>query len=387
VQGPFNSSEKMKIGIDAHAAERDGSGNCTYIRNYLKALKEIDQDNEYILYATDKKHPFYENFTSNKKFKIKQLPIKNPLIRIPVFLAKETYLDSLDILHVQYISPPFFKGKLVVTIHDLCFLHFPETFSKFEAWRLKTLIPLTARKSSKIITGSHYSKSDIIRTYRVDPEKIEVIPYGVSSNFKPEKNPIRIRQILDKYNISRPYILSVGRLNPRKNLVSLARAYSILKERESIPHKLVIVGKKDYDTKEIIQSIEEMEHANNVIITGFVPDDDLPYLYYGAEVFVYPSLFEGVGLPVLEAMKSGVPVVASNTSSLIEIVGDAGIIINPLSSEEMAQAISRLIKSQNLRRHYREKGLQRAEIYSWKVTAQKTLTVYEETYRNNQNKK
>ncbi len=371
----------MKIGIDAHAAEKDGTGNCTYIRNLLLELKEIDKENEYIFYVTDINHPFYKNFSQNEKLKIKQLPIKTPFLRIPIFLAKETFKDSLDILHVQYISPPFFKGKLVVTIHDLCFLHFPESFSKFEVFRSKILIPFTAKKADKVITGSNFSKNDIISNYKINSQKIEVIPYGVSSNFKPIKNEEKIKNVLKKYNISGEYILTVGRLNPRKNLLSLVKAYNILKKNKKIPHKLVIAGKEDYNSKETIKFVKKMDCYKNIIFTGFVRDEDLPYLYNGADIFVYPSLFEGVGLPVLEAMSCGIPVITSNTTALKEIIGNAGIAINPFNIDEIAQAIFQIISDRNLKSDYIKKAFIRAKEFSWKLTAQKTLKIYKELLR------
>lgn len=372
----------MRIGIDTHAAENDGEGNSTYIRNLLIHLKKIDQENDYIFYGIDIQHPFYKNFIPDKKVIIKKLPADHPLIRIPFYLSQKTYADALDILHVQYISPPFFKGKLVVTIHDLCFLHFPECFPKFEALRSKILIKNTAKKAKKIITGSLFSKTDIKQKYQVDPEKIKVIPSGVSSLFNNHNDKEGALKILQKYNISNPYILSVGRLNPRKNLLSLIKAFASLKKSKTLPHELVIVGKKDYKTEELKRYTKEKKLENSVFFTGLVPDEDLPYLYGGAEVFVYPSLFEGVGLPVLEAMKSGIPVITSNTSSLKEIVGGAGLTINPLQQKELSEALSRLLHDSDLREVYIKKGLARVEEYSWEKTARGTLAVYEEVSAN-----
>ena len=368
----------MKIGIDAHAAENDGSGNCTYIRNVLGKLREIDTRNHYVLYVTNSRHPFYRDFPSYENFKIKQLPAKNPLIRIPIVLARETLKDNLDILHVQYIAPPFHRGKLVATIHDLGFLHVPESFSKIEVLRSKILIRMTAKRSDKIITGSNFSKNDIAATYRIDPQHIAVISHGVSSAFKPENDVSKSQKILAKYGIDKPYILCVGRLNPRKNLTALVEAFTRIKNEKSIPHKLVIAGKEDYATRKIIQSIEAADSSSDVILTGFVEDDDLPALYSGADVFLYPSLFEGVGLPVLEAMSCGVPVIASRTSSLQEIVAEAGITVDPTRVDELAQAISSLLLDSGLREEYKKKGFLNVQGFSWKHHARETLKIYED---------
>ena len=367
----------MKIGIDAHAAESDGSGNCTYIRNLLKELRQVDSRNDYVLYVTNSRHPFYRGFSSYANFKIKQLAWKNPLIRIPFALARETRRDNLDILHVQYIAPPFHEGKLVATIHDLGFLHVPESFSRFEVLRSRFLIRMTANRADRIITGSHFSKNDIAERYKIDPAHIAVINHGVSADFKPEENASRTMKVLEKYGIQKPYILCVGRLNPRKNLTSLAQAFTMLKKERSIPHKLVIAGKEDFATRKIIQSIEAAGSPGDVVLTGFVEDDDLPALYQGADVFLYPSLFEGVGLPVLEAMACGVPVIASDSSSLTEIVRDAGLLINPLDTGELRDALYKFIVDADTREKYIERGTTRAEKFSWLATARQTLDVYE----------
>jgi glycosyltransferase involved in cell wall biosynthesis len=372
----------MKIGIDTHAAEKEGEGNSTYIRNLVLSLKTIDQENDYIFYGVDTQHPFYHNFASNPNVLIKKLPAKNPLIRIPFHLSPNTYSDALDILHVQYISPPSFKGRLVVTIHDLCFLHYPESFPKFEAFRSKILIRHTAKKAAKIITGSLYSKADIERNFQVDPEKIKVIFSGASPLFDTPRETKGAQHILQKYNIQKPYILFVGRLNPRKKVLSIIEVFASLKKSTPLPHQLVIVGKRDYKTDEMTRHVRENRLEESVLFTGLVPDEDLPVVYREAEIFVYPSLFEGFGLPVLEAMKSGTPVITSNNSSLKELVGEAGLTIDPLQQNELSQALAQLLKNPDLRKAYSEKGLARAEEYTWERTARGTLAVYEEAYLN-----
>jgi glycosyltransferase involved in cell wall biosynthesis len=365
----------MRIGIDIHAAERDGSGNCTYVRGLLQALLSQDFENEYILYAIDKKHRFYRDIRLDAKVRLRPLPVENPLIRIPLFLGRATYRDALDVLHVQFIAPPFHKGRLVVTIHDLGFLHQPETFSKFEVLRSRVFVRMTAKRACRVITGSCFSRDDIIQTYRLDSRRVELVPYGVSPLFSAGLDSQKIDLVLDKYGIRKPYILSVGRLNMRKNLTSLFKAFALLKERGAIPHKLVIVGKEDYSTEGIFRAAHEIA-SGEVQFTGYVDDEDLPYVYSGADVFVYPSLFEGVGLPVLEAMACGVPVVASHTSSLREVVGEAGMTVDPLNAEEIAQCVLRLVEGGEFRKKYIKRGLERAGEFSWRQTALRTLDVY-----------
>lgn len=370
-------SPKVRISIDVHASEKEGTGNCTYIRNFLLALKDIDLDNEYILYSNDSRHPFYASFKNCPNFTVKSFPVRSQYIRVPLFLALASLKDSLDILHVQYNSPPFYRGKLVVTIHDLCFLRFPGFFSRLQGVRLKVLTRLTARKARRIITGSLYSKNDIMENYKIDTSRISVVPYGVSEDFGPQEKTSKMREILDKYGIPEKYLLCVGRLNPRKNLISLVDAFGRLKVKRKIPHKLVIVGIEDFSATHILRSVEDIV-GEDVIFTGYVDEADLPSIYSGADVFVYPSLFEGVGLPVLEAMRSGIPVVTSNTTSLREIVDDAAIAVDPLDVEALSQAIWMLIDNTGLKAEYIRKGHLRSLDFLWEATARKTVDIYKE---------
>jgi len=370
----------MKIGIDAHAAERDGSGNCTYIRNLLKSLLQIDDKNEYVFYTIYPHHPFYQAFKTHKQVQIKHPPLKafhHPLLRIPLWMAYETLKDRLDILHVQYIAPPFHKGRRITTIHDLGFLHIPETFSRWEVWRSRILVRLTAQKSHKIITGSRFSKQDILSKYHIPPEKIEVVHLGASLGLRPELKDSEIQKTLQKHRIQKPYLLCVGRLNPRKNWVTLVKAFSQLKKKTRIPQKLVIVGKKDFDTREVLRSVHKTPDSREVRFTGWVPDQDLWILYKQADIFIYPSLFEGFGLPVLEAMSLGIPVITSHSSSLREIAGDAALLVDPTDPQALSQAVSKLIHSQELRKNYSEKGIIQAKKFSWISTARQTLKIYE----------
>jgi glycosyltransferase involved in cell wall biosynthesis len=365
----------MNIGIDVHASEADGSGNCTYIRRILLALLALDPPHDFFLYATDRNHPFYGDIPNRPNIHLRELPVRRPFLRIPFFLARATVRDKLDILHVQYIAPPFHRGKLVATIHDLAFLHVPETFSKFFVWRSKVFIRRTARRAARVITGSCFSRDDIVATYGLDPRKIEVVPYGVSPEFA-KNDPARDEAVLSAHGIRRPYVLFVGRLNSRKNLISLARAFERMKAATRLPHRLVIVGKEDFETAKTLASLDDIRR--DVVLTGYVPDADLPSLYRQADVFIYPSLFEGGGLPVLEAMAAGVPVVTSNVSSLPEIIGDAGLVVDPLDLDEMGRALIRTATDPGFREECRNKGRSRAELFSWDAAARKTLQIYED---------
>jgi glycosyltransferase involved in cell wall biosynthesis len=369
----------MRIGLDAHAAEQDGSGNCTYIRGLIRALLALDRENEYILYINDKNHRFYRELAPMPRLKLRPLGPKNPLVRIPLSLARATYADRPDILHVQYIAPPWHRGKLVATIHDLGFLHVPETFPRFFVWRSKWLVRRTARKADKVIVGSEYSKDDLVVSYGVDANKVAVIRYGVSPRFGEPQSPEKTQQVLQKYRVQPPFILAVGRLNPRKNLLSLATAFGRLKAEERIPHQLVVAGKADYQAARTEAALGETG-GRDIVLAGYVPDDDLPALYQAADVFVYPSLFEGGGLPILEAMAAGTPVIAARTSALPETVGDAGILVDPLNVDELARELLRLALDRNTRSDLKRKGLARSATFSWQAAAERTLETYREVF-------
>ncbi len=364
----------MRIGIDAHAAERDGSGNCTYIRSLILALLELDRENDYVLYVIDKNHRFYREIPESGGFRLHPLPVKSPLLRIPFYMAAATWRDAVDVLHVQYIAPPRHRGSLVVTIHDMAFLHVPRTFSRFEVLRSRLLVPGTARRAERIITGSESSRRDIAAACGVDPAKVEVIPCGVSESFIMKGGGENSRDVPAKYGIRTPYVLCVGRLNARKNLAVLAEAFSLAKKKQGLPHTLVIVGKPDHASGGLLKSVRK-KGGGEILFTGFVPDEDLPGLYAWADVFVYPSLFEGFGLPIVEAMASGVPVVASDTPALRETMGDAGWAVNPLQADQMAAAISGLAGDEKLRQDFIAKGSARAAEFDWRRTARMTLAV------------
>lgn len=371
----------MRIGIDSHAAEQDGSGNCTYIRGLLRALLALDRHNEYVLYAINKAHPFFASLERQGNLHIREIAVRNPVVRIPFGLGPATDIDGLDILHVQYIAPPFHRGKLVVTVHDLAFLHVPQSFSRFFTIRARFLIPRTARRAARIITGSEFCRRDIIATYGSPASNVAVVPHGIEPEFFEESAPKAVQAVLKKYGIKQPYILSVGRLNPRKNLAALVRAYHRLKIEKHIPHQLAIVGKTDYDTAHTIEEIRGVENEG-IVMTGFVLQKELPLLYRGADIFVYASLFEGFGLPVLEAMAAGAPVITSNTTSLPETAGGAALLIDPFSEEDFATAMGRLAEDEKLREELRAKGRARAREFTWEAAARKTLAIYESVARD-----
>jgi glycosyltransferase involved in cell wall biosynthesis len=239
-------------------------------------------------------------------------------------------------------------------------------------------VPRSARQAAQVIALSRHGRDDIIETYGVEPEKVSVIPLAAAAHFQPVLNEQELQRVRQTYGIEGDYILSVGAIQPRKNLSRLVAAYSRLRPigpKGNLP-KLVLVGKCGWLYDETLRSIKELETSDSVVLTGYVPESDLPALYSGALAFVYPSYFEGFGLPPLEAMQCGTPVIVGNRTSLPEVVGDAGMLVDPFDVDDITAAIVKVISDSDFREQLRVKGLERASIFNWQKTARETLTIY-----------
>ncbi len=368
----------MHIAIDAHSVGADLGGNESYAVNLIEALAEIDQTNHYTLYVT--KRAAIERFDNRwPNFKVKQTLPHTPLVRIPLTLSRELRRHPVDLLHVQYTAPPFAPCPVVTTIHDLAFEHLPETFNRRSWMQMRLTVRMTARRAAHIITVSEYSRGDISATYGIAPRRITVTPEAASAKFFPVTNETELKRIRESYGIQEHYILSLCSIQPRKNLVRLIEAYSCLRGVRSevkLP-QLVLAGKRGWLDSETFRAAERSAFGSEIVFTGYVPERDLAGLYSGAICFVYPSYFEGFGLPVVEAMQCGVPVIAGNRTSLPEVVGEAGLLFDPFDTQALVRALTRVIDDSEYRAVLRSKGLERAKQFNWKTTARLTLGVYE----------
>lgn len=368
----------MRIAIDAHSVGTGLGGNESYATNLVEALAEIDDVNRYTLYVT--RREAVERFSNRwPNFSVRATLPHTPLIRIPLTLSAELRRNPVDVLHVQFTAPPFSPCPVVVSIHDLSFEHLPKTFKWRSRKQLRITVRRSAREAAQVIALSEYARNDIIDTYRVSPEKVSVIPLAAPAHFRPVNDEQELQRVRQTYGIEGDYILSVGAIQPRKNLSRLVTAYSRLRRAnpEGKLPRLVLVGKCAWLYDETLRTIKELEVSNSVVLTGYVPEADLPALYSGALCFVYPSYFEGFGLPPLEAMKCGAPVIVGNKTSLPEVVGDAGLLVDPFEVDDIAAAIEKVISDSNLRAQLRVKGLERAKLFDWRETARQTLAVYE----------
>ena len=372
----------MHIAIDAHSVGAQLAGNETYAVNLIEALAEIDQSNRYTLYVT--RQSAVDRFTNRwPNFQVKRTLPHTPLVRIPLTLSVELRKNRVDVVHVQYTAPPRTPCALVATIHDLSFEHLPETFKRRSRAQLRLTVRRTAKKAAQILTLSEFSRRDIIETYALDPERVFVTPPAAPSHFAPVTDVTELRRIRMTYGIQRDYILALGSLQPRKNLVRLIKAYESLRgvvSSEQLP-QLVLAGRRGWLEAETIRAAELSEARGDILFTGYVPDADLPAVYSGALCFAYPSYFEGFGLPILEAMQCGTPVIAGNRTSLPGVAGDAALLVDPFDQAAIGNGLVRLIKNADYRAELRVKGVDRAAAFSWKNTARLTLQAYERAAR------
>ena len=362
----------MNIGIISEVlALNNRTGIGTYVYNLVNELNATDYADInfcFIKFITDKQL-------------LPEIVIPN---NIPIFKRYPWYLTlpralknaNIDLVHNPTgIATYFkFKQKYVLSVHDLTPLLYPETHPYGIVLHDKICFPRTLLTADIIITGSKNTKNDIIKSFNIPCEKIQVIYYAVQPYFKPQPDE-EIQRVKEKYGIDFPYILYVGTLEPRKNIITLLKAFSeIVNERTDF--KLVIVGAKGWKYSGIFKFVNDHQLNNYIIFTDYVEHSDLPAIYSGAKVFVYPSLYEGFGFPPLEAMSCGCPVITSNSSSLPEVVDSAGILVDPLDHHLLKESILEVINDENLGKSLREKGLVRAEFFSWKKCAQLTKEVY-----------
>jgi len=368
----------LHIAIDAHSVGAQLAGNESYAVNLIEALAEIDQANRYTLYVT--KPAAIDRFANRwPNFTVRQTLPHTPLVRIPLTLSAELRRRPVDVLHVQFTSPPFAPCPVVTTIHDLSFEHLPETFKRRSRAQLRLTVRRTARKAAVILTLSEFSRRDIIETYAVDPERVIVTPAAAPTHFKPVVDEARLKEMRERYGIGANYLLSLGSIQPRKNLKRLIDAFLSLRTarpKESLP-QLVIAGKRGWLDDDVFRAAQQNDLGAAVKFIGYVPEADLPALFAGAICFVYPSYFEGFGLPVLEAMQCGAPVIAGNQTSLPEVAGDAALLFDPFDTSALGEAIGQVIDHADYRAELRAKGLKRASEFSWNATAHLTLKAYE----------
>ena len=373
----------MRFGIDSHSAEREGEGNTTYTRNLVAAMCAAAAEDDVVLFAGNPGHPFYRSLRPSGRSRILRVAQGRGIGRLTWALGRAASRERVDGLHVQYVAPLAYRGPLVVTVHDLGYLHVPESFPVALRVALRVLVPPSMTRASRIITISEFTRRDILARYPIRPEKITVTPLAAEARFRPCVEAETVA-VLDRYGLRPGFVFSLGRLNRRKNLERLLNAYARLRKEGSVDVPLVIGGKPDYGIGEALRRAKLSEDTSGVRFTGLIPDEDLPAFYSGAACFVYPSLFEGFGLPALEAMACGAPVIASNRAAIPEVVGNGALSVDPESVEALAQGMKRILTDRGLSMDLSRRGLARSREFSWEETARRTLAVYREAANRGQ---
>lgn len=348
--------------FDAHQLGRRQTGNETYVRQLLRALRTVDGMSIHV--AVESGQPARGDLAP--PIRIHRVPT-NGLGRLAALSVLARRIRP-DVVHAIYFLPPLTGRPTVLTVHDISFERFPEFFSGRTLIRDRALVRLSAVRATRIVTVSETSRRDLIELYGIAPERVVAIPNGVDAAFRPDYASV------EGLVHGRPLrVLAVGTLQPRKNLLRLLDAVRLLSDQ--LPVTLRIVGPDGFQASVIR---ERLGGSAQVEIVGYVPDEDLPHEYRQADVFVYPSIYEGFGLPVLEAMACGTPVVTSTGGSLPEVAGDAAILVNPFDVSAIAAAIRRVADDAGLARTLRARGLARAAQFTWEETARQHLKVYRE---------
>ncbi|KAB8143898.1 glycosyltransferase family 4 protein [Chloroflexia bacterium SDU3-3] len=372
----------MHIAINAHLLAHTRSFRRAGVSNYTEALLthlgQIDHANRYSVYTTrgltGRDLPLPPNFRVRSSL----LPTINPRVRIPweqLLAPPLLRLTGADLFHgVLNVTPLFCPVPSVVTIHDLAFWSFPKTFRRVNRAYLTWATKVAAKRSAYILAVSEATKSEIIRYLGIPPERIVVTYDAAEPRFRPPA-PEELAAFRRRAGLPERFVLFLGTLEPRKNIPTLLDAYAKIAHATDAP--LIIGGGKGWLYDEIFAKAEALGLGDKIRFAGYVPGDDLPLWFAAATVFVFPSIYEGFGMPLLEAMACGTATVTSNRSSLPEVVGDAGLTVDPYSADELGEAILRLLNDEELRQELSERGLARARRFSWRETAERTLAVYE----------
>ncbi len=363
----------MRIGIDARLGSYIQSGITQYTHNLIRALAGLDQENKYVIL---KRYKDTTVITEQKNFRSARLYTPSHHHLEPYLLSVELLPIGLDVVHWTDFIPPFFsRCPSIITVHDLAFLLYPH-FLTHESARYYGLIDRAVRHATHIIAVSEATKNDIIRLTGTSAKKITVIYEAAQSIYAPIEDTGLLAEMRARHGLPDRFILFVGTIEPRKNLPTLIRAFDLLKKNYRPDVGLVIVGKEGWLFDEVYRLVEELGLEGQICFAGRVPTKDLPALYSAAEMLVLPSFYEGFGLPPLEAMACGTPVIVSNTSAMPEVVQDAALRVTPEDVEGFTVAMWRLLSEPDLRQDMVVKGKKRAAFFSWERAASETLDVY-----------
>ncbi|HEY7214875.1 MAG TPA: glycosyltransferase family 1 protein [Thermoanaerobaculia bacterium] len=363
------------IGIDARKIQDFGIG--TYVRNLIRSLAAIDAENRYVLLAKPGDREGLLDLPENFQVALESSPVYS--VRELIALSWHLYRRKLDLYHsTHYVLPAWVHSKVVVTIHDIIHLLYPEFLpSSFAFLYAQRMIHRSLTRGDRIITVSQSTRADLMQHFEVDRRKIHVVYNGVEDSFRRRLPPEELQRWLRDLGIAQPYLLFVGNpAKPHKNLDTVVQAYARARRMAQFDAPLICVGSREGSEFKIRQRAEYLGIGDKVRLLGHVAHEALPAIYQGATLFLYPTLYEGFGLPVIEAMASGVAVITSNTSALKEIGEGYALLVDPLDLDGIAKAIAHLMGSPDRRTAFAERGARRAEEFRWETTARETLEIY-----------
>lgn len=376
-----------KIAINTLAMKSFKHGMGTYIGNLINHVLETDKKNEYLLYVSEINFPNLK-IPPDAKVKIKFIP-KNRVLRIlweQILLPIDLLREKVDLFHGPAFTAPLFKtSKQLITIHDMTWWTHPEAHEGVKVWYFKTMIRLCARRADCITVNSQSTKNDLMRIIKVQDSKIVLIYHAANERFLPVTDNSRLDEVKKRYQLPERFIFFVSVLEPRKNLNGLIRAFAGFRDKHpELSHRLIIGGGRGFGWKNesIFKLVEDLGLKERVRFLGFVPDDDLPAIYSLADLFVLPSFYEGFGVPVLEAMMCGCPVITSNVSSLPEVADDAAVLIDPYDIDQLTLALEKVLDDPKLRQSMSSRGLINARRFSWGKVVRETLDLYERILRD-----
>jgi glycosyltransferase involved in cell wall biosynthesis len=370
----------MRVRVDVSPAVQERAGVGRYAEEVTLALTRICDEHDIGVFYTDNKgrtpvgplgtlssdHVSWSNFQWRMQGLLSQISHQ----------GMDAAVGRPDLFHAtDHLLPYLTDAASVFTLHDLSYLACPEVHTRNNRWFLQLAVPRFLQAADEIICISEFTKREAQRIYGLEESRITVIPQGVDSGFRPIEDRDQLAAVRKTYGLPEHFLLYVGTIEPRKNLMTLAEAYAALR-REGRTEKLVIVGRQGWLHSPFYRRLRELGIEEEVIFTGYVSKEGLPTLFCLADAFVFPSLYEGFGLPPLEAMACGTAVVCSNSSSLPEVCGDAALLIEPRNVVQLKEALTRVLDDQTLRRELRERGLRQVQRFSWENTARATCLVY-----------
>jgi glycosyltransferase involved in cell wall biosynthesis len=378
------------IGLDYTSAIHQSAGIGRYTAELVKALAKLSQDGQspaYRLFVAGAGRHFCQSLPGQnfswRPTRLSERWLARLWYRLRLPLGIELWTGRLDLFHgPDFFLPPVKAGtRTIVTIHDLSFERDPTMVMPGMLPHLTTWVPRSVERADHVIAVSAATRQDLLELYHTPPEKISVLYHGVGEAFKPVRETTRLQALRQKYGLGlAPFVLSLGTLQPRKNYQRLIQAFAQVPP----PYRLVIAGGKGWHYQAILAEVERQQLTERVRFLGFVAEADLPALYSAASLFVYPSLYEGFGLPLLEAMACGTPVVASTQSALPEVVGPAGLLVNPYQVEALAQAMTGLLADPARQDQLAAAGRDQAKKFSWAATARQLLALYHTVLKQGQ---